>query len=117
MDVSPGLSLEILQKIQKNLQDDHLHDNVQCLVWTKRENSERCISNSEQVTKYSERFSRGHWTFLGQGDEKKWFVTLSYTSEGKWDPIAAQMVDVSKKLVNQYSRTSVHEGHEALMNH
>ena len=60
--------------------------------WTKRGNSERCVSNSEQVKQYAERFSRGHWTFLGPGDEKKWYGTLSYAPEGKWDSIATQMV-------------------------
>ena len=37
--------------------------------WTRRGNSEQCISNSEQVKEYAKRFSRGHWTFLGPGSE------------------------------------------------
>ena len=60
--------------------------------WTKRGNSERCISNSEQAKNYAERFPRGHWSFLGPGDEKKWYGTPSNTPQGKWDSIAAQMV-------------------------
>ena len=76
--------------------------------WTKRGNSERCISNAEQVKNYAERFSRGHWTFLGPGDEKKWYGTLSYTPEGKSVSIATLMVERFKKKVTQYSRISVH---------
>ena len=53
-----------------------------------RENSERCISISEQVKNYAERFSRGHWTFFGPGYEKKWYGTLRYTPEGTWVSIA-----------------------------
>ena len=36
-----------------------------------REDIQKDISNSEQVKNYAERFSRGHWTFLGPGDEKE----------------------------------------------
>ena len=64
---------------------------------TKRGNSERCISNSEQVKNYAERFSRGHWTCLGPVDEKKWYGTPSYTPEGKWDSIASQIVQRFKE--------------------
>ena len=60
--------------------------------WTQRGKSEKCISNSEQVKNCAKRFSRGHWTFPGPGDEKKWDGTLSFTPEGKWDPIAAEMM-------------------------
>ena len=64
--------------------------------WT-RGKSERCVSNSEQGENYAKRFSRGHWTFLDPGDEKKWYETLSYTPEGKWDSIAKQMLERFKK--------------------
>ena len=36
---------------------------------------------------------KGHWTFLGLRDEKKWYGTLSCTPEGKWDSTVAQMVE------------------------
>ena len=52
---------------------------------------------SEQVKNYAMRFSRGHWTFLGPRDEKKFYGTPSYTPEGKWDSIAPQMVDRFKE--------------------
>ena len=52
---------------------------------------------SKKVKNYAKRFSRGHWTFRGLGDEKKWYGTLSYTPEGKWDSIASQMVERFKE--------------------
>ena len=52
-------------------------------ILTKKGNSEICISNSEQVKNYAKRFSRGHWSFLGPGDEEKWFGTHTYKPEGK----------------------------------
>ena len=58
-----------------------------------REEIQKNISNSEQVQNYAKRSSRGHWTFLGPGDEKKWYGTLSYTPEGKCDSTATQMVE------------------------
>ena len=82
-NICPGLSsLEIFQKIQKDLQDQNIspekfEDRIifmsifNDIDWTKRGNSERCISNSQQVKNYLVRFSRGHWTFLGPGDGKK----------------------------------------------
>ena len=92
-----------LEKIQKDLQSQngepqHCEERIifmsmfNDIDWTKRRNSEKCLSNSEQVKNYAKRFSRGHWTFLGPGDEKKFYGTLSYTSEGKWDSIATEMV-------------------------
>ena len=79
----PGLtSLEILQKVPKDLKDRNIEPEkfgdrmifmsmFDDIDWRKRGHSERCISNSEQVKNYAERFSRGHWTFLGPGDEKE----------------------------------------------
>ena len=47
--------------------------------WTKRGIPERCIPNSEQVKKNAETFSQRLWTFLGPGDEKKWYGTQLHT--------------------------------------
>ena len=52
--------------------------------WTRRGNSEQCISNSEQVKNYAKKFTQGHWTFLGLGGEKKWYGKSNYLLEGKW---------------------------------
>ena len=67
------------------------------LDWRRRGNSEKCISSSEQVKNYAKRFSRGHWSFPGPGDEKRWDGTLSYTPDGKWDSIVTQMVERIKE--------------------
>ena len=64
--------------------------------WTRKGNDGICISNSEKVKTYAKRFSQGHWTFLCPGDEKKWYGTLHYTPEGKWDTTATQMVERCK---------------------
>ena len=40
---------------------------------SKRKDDENCISNAEQVMK----FSQGHWTFLGPGSEEKWYGSSS----------------------------------------
>ena len=49
----------------------------------------RSTLTRDQVTKWAkakvhvtQRFSRGHWTFPGPTDEKKWYGTLNYTPEG-----------------------------------
>ena len=78
----------------KNSQTDHLHVNVQRHRLDKeKETMELCISNSEKVKEYAKRFSQGHWTCFGPGDEKKWYGTLSYIPEGKWDCTATQVVE------------------------
>ena len=65
--------------------------------WTKKRNSEKCFSNSEQVKNYAKRFSRGHWTFFDPGHEKKWHGHLSSTLDSKWDSAATQMVERFKE--------------------
>ena len=93
-NIFPGLtSLEILLKIQEDLHDrstelENYEDRIifmsmfNDIEWTKRGNLEQCISNSEHFKEYAKRFSRGHWTFFGLGDEKKWYGTLSFSLEG-----------------------------------
>ena len=51
--------------------------------WTKKGNGDICISNTEKVETYAKKFSQGHWTFLGPGDEKKWYGQTKYPAEGK----------------------------------
>ena len=50
------------------------------IEWTKKRNDVICSSNSEKVKEYAKRFSQGHWTFIGPGDEKKWFTKNQGTS-------------------------------------
>ena len=44
-----------------------------------------CVPNSENVKDYAKKFLQGRRTFLGNGEEKKWYGTLPYTPQGKWD--------------------------------
>ena len=44
--------------------------------------------NSVTVANYARRFSRGRWSFLGPGSEKKWYRTYSDKPGGDWDKIA-----------------------------
>ena len=109
MDIFPRLtSLEILQKIQKDLRDRNIEpekfeDRIifmsmfNDIEWRKRGNSKKCISNSEQVKNYTKRFSRGHWTSLGLGDGKKWYGTRSFSPEGKCDSTTTLMMERFKE--------------------
>ena len=119
-NIFPGfLSLQILQEIQndlrkRNIEPQKLSDQIifmsmfNDIDWTKQGNDGLCISNLEKVKEYAKRFSQGHWTFLGPGEEKKWYGTLLYTPERKWD---SQMVERFKDTghpVFQSIRTSNH---------
>ena len=72
----------------------------QSTSWTKKENSKECLSNSEKVKNYAKRFPPARWSFLGPGDEDKWYGTHKYKLEGKWNITADVMV---KKVDILYS--------------
>ena len=57
--------------------------------WTKKGNSDVCISNATEVSDYVEEFQRGHWSFLGPGDEEngKERTTTSKKENGTSKPI------------------------------
>ena len=107
-NIFPGFtSLQILQEIQndlrkRNVEHEKFTDRITFMSmfndidWTRKRNDGICISNSDKVKEYAKRFSQGHWTFFGPGDEKKWYGTLPYTPEGKCDSTATQMVERSK---------------------
>ena len=58
------------------------------------------IVNKSRITRRN--FREVHWTFFGPESKKKWYGTLSYTSEGKWDSIATEMVGRFKKNRSPY---------------
>ena len=79
--------MQILQKIQndlreRNIEPEKFTDRIIFLSmfndidWTRKGNDGISISNSENVMEYAKKFSQGHWTFLGLGDEKKLYGTL-----------------------------------------
>ena len=65
--------------------------------WAKKGYSLDCISNSKEVRDYAKRFPGGHWSFLGPGDEEKWYGTHICKPEGKWNSIAKEVVEHFKE--------------------
>ena len=55
----------------------------------KRGNEDTCALTSRAIRDHSSKFKDGHWAFLGQGQENKWY----HGYEGKWDLRASRMVD------------------------
>ena len=51
------------------------------IVWDATGYEELCENNSKRVEECARRFPRGHWSFLGPGSEKKWYVLGSDCGE------------------------------------
>ena len=101
-------SLEILRRIQddlskKKIEPEQFTDRIifmpmfNDIEWSRRNIEEACTSKSQTIKLYAKRFSRGHWTFAGPGDERKWYGTRDYKPEGKWNSIGSQMVQKFKE--------------------
>ena len=56
--------------------------------WTQKHNEDICGQNSSRVSAHVKSFPTGCWTFLGPGDEEKWYGTLSRKPEEKWNDTA-----------------------------
>ena len=102
-NISQDTSLEILQKIQKDLHDrniepENLEDRIIFMsMFNDRMDQEKTFRTMhfkfrKKKKNCAKRFSRGHWTY-----EKKWYGTLSHTLEGKWVSTATQMVERFKE--------------------
>ena len=50
------------------------------------------VNNSKTIREYAERFSRGHWSFLGSGSEKKWYGTCDGEPDGSWNRTAEKIL-------------------------
>ena len=103
-------SLQILQEIQnglrkRNIEPERFTDHIILVSmfndtdWSLKGNEGFCVSNAENVKECAKRFSQGHWTFLGPGDEKKWYGIPHYTPEGQSDFTANQMVERFKEVI------------------
>ena len=113
-NILPGFStLQILQEIQhdlrrRNIEPGKFTDPIifmsmfNDIDWTRKGSHGICISNLEKVKEYAKRFLQGHWTFLGPGEEKKWYGTLLYTTEGTWDTATNLMVERFKDTGQEY---------------
>ena len=99
----PGFTtLGILQEIQQlmeSIQCEPEHFNCRIIfmsmkndiVWRGNGNTEECIQNSLEVSKYARRFPCGRRSFLGLGSEKKWYRTCSDKPDRNWDRTAEMM--------------------------
>ena len=64
-DAPPGLEIRKLHP--------HLWSMFNDIYVTKNGKTIGCISNAREVSDYAKEFQRGHWSFLGLGDEAKWY--------------------------------------------
>ena len=48
--------------------------------------------NADRVSEYARRFTRGHWSFLRPGSDKKWYGTHGSKPDGEWDKTAEDVV-------------------------
>ena len=93
--ILPGrTSLEMLRKVQEDVQSRNFDPETfgdriifmstfNDIDWNKRHNEEECLSNSEHNRDHMKRFSQGHSTFLGLGDEAKWYRNRIFKPEGE----------------------------------
>ena len=92
--------LEEIQKFIKVIQCEPEHFNGRIIflsmfddiMWRENDNTEECNHNAIEVGKYARRFPRGHWSFLGPGQEKTWYKTCSDKPNREWDKTAAMMI-------------------------
>ena len=60
--------------------------------WDQKRNEEVCKQNSASVSACAKLLLEGRWTFLGSGDEEKWYGTLSFKPCRKWNSTAEEMM-------------------------
>ena len=79
---------------RRNIEPDKFTDRIIFMLtfndfdWTRKGK----FRIQKKVKTYAKKFLQGHWTFLGPGDDKKWYGKAKYFPEGKWDWVASQMV-------------------------
>ena len=97
-----------LQKTQEGLQDrniepevwrlNHLHVNVQWHRMDKERKFRNMCVEFRTSQELREEVLARTLDILRPGDDKKWYGTLSYTREGKWDSTNTQMVERFKEI-------------------
>ena len=60
--------------------------------WTEEGNHDECFSSSENVKDFAKKIPLGHWSFLGPGEQEKWYGTHNYKPEGQWNTTADVVV-------------------------
>ena len=51
--------------------------------WWQNLNEDECRQNAIQVSSYAKNFKPGRWSFLGSGDEEKWYGILVHNPLGE----------------------------------
>ena len=102
--IFPGLTtlgfLEKIRNLMKDLQweSEQVNDRIifmsmyNDIVWREEGNTEKCVTNSITNAKYACRCSRGRWSFLGPGSEKKWYGTHFDKQDGNCARTAEMMM-------------------------
>ena len=62
------------------------------ISWGSKDNEQECELSAKLVSIYARRFSRGRWSFLGPGSEKKWYSAHESKLQGQWDRVAELMM-------------------------
>ena len=102
--IFPGFTtigiLEEIQKFMKSTQCELEHFNGRIIfmsmyndiMWGENDNTEECVQNAIEVSKYARRFPCCRWSFLGPGLEKTWHKTCYDEPNREWDRTAAMMI-------------------------
>ena len=123
-NIFPGFtSIEKLWHIQKNLNARQIHPDqfegrMMCMSmfndidWTKKGHADVCLSNAREVSDYAKVFQRGHWPFLGPGDEEQWYGTCKTSQKGNGTSTPIKWLNYSHRVVIPYSEAQVRSAEE-----
>ena len=64
---------------------------------------------------HAKRFSQGYWTFLGPGDEKKWYGSANWKPEGNEIPSPHKWYNDSRKHVTQFHKCQCFQSNTELI--
>ena len=88
-------ALDILHKIQADLQGNHIAPENFCDrtifmtmfidIVQEQKNEDSCVLTSRKIKEYASKFNDGHWAFLGPEEESKWYQGYATNLDGKWD--------------------------------
>ena len=56
--------------------------------WWTGQDDPKCSRDAVEVANCAPHFGHGRWSFLGPGNEEKWYGTSNDTPKGKWNDIA-----------------------------
>ena len=62
------------------------------IEWWSSQHESKCSRNAVEVANYARNCVHYRWSFLGPGNEEKWFGTRSHKAKEKWNDIAYKMI-------------------------